>query len=171
MSANNLWFNRSKWNCNNEDRTHTLFFYILLAVFTSETLIMVLLDYVLPPMPVPATIILDGALLVSILFPTLYMLILKPLLHQIAERKRFEGELEEAFVELNDRKVFIESILANMQSGIIVTDLLMGVALVNSYAARFFGKQPDELDYISAAAAMGLGRSDLDALKIEEFNL
>jgi uncharacterized protein (DUF362 family) len=40
----------------------------------------------------------------------------------------------------------------------------------DSYAARFFGKQPDELDYISAAAAMGLGRSDLDALKIEEFN-
>jgi uncharacterized protein (DUF362 family) len=38
----------------------------------------------------------------------------------------------------------------------------------DSYAATLFGLQPDDLAYVRAATAMGLGRSDLDSLRIEE---
>jgi uncharacterized protein (DUF362 family) len=42
------------------------------------------------------------------------------------------------------------------------------IVAADSYAATLFGLEPNELDYIQAAAAMGLGRSDLGSLKIEE---
>jgi len=38
----------------------------------------------------------------------------------------------------------------------------------DSYAATLFGLQPNDLAYVRAATAMGLGLSDLDSLKIEE---
>jgi len=38
----------------------------------------------------------------------------------------------------------------------------------DSYAATLFGLKPEQLSYVSAGAAMGLGKSDLDRLKIEE---
>jgi uncharacterized protein (DUF362 family) len=41
---------------------------------------------------------------------------------------------------------------------------------IDAYAARFFGVQPDTLEYIQAGTAMGLGRSDLENLKIDEIN-
>jgi uncharacterized protein (DUF362 family) len=41
------------------------------------------------------------------------------------------------------------------------------IVAADSYAATLFGKQPDDIAYIKAAAAMGLGRSDLKNLKIE----
>ena len=42
------------------------------------------------------------------------------------------------------------------------------IVAADSYAATLFGLRPDEIAYIPAAAAMGLGRSDLVNLKIEE---
>ncbi len=41
----------------------------------------------------------------------------------------------------------------------------------DSYAATLFGLKPEDVPYIPAAAAMGLGRSDLQNLRIEEINL
>ncbi|MGC8838106.1 MAG: DUF362 domain-containing protein [Anaerolineae bacterium] len=38
----------------------------------------------------------------------------------------------------------------------------------DAYAATLFGLRPDDLDYVRAGAAMGLGRSDLRNLRIEE---
>ncbi len=38
----------------------------------------------------------------------------------------------------------------------------------DSFGATLFGLQPDKLGYVKAATAMGLGRSDLQNLKIEE---
>jgi hypothetical protein len=40
----------------------------------------------------------------------------------------------------------------------------------DSYATTLFGMRPEDIDYIPAAAAMGLGRSDLQGLKIEEIS-
>jgi uncharacterized protein (DUF362 family) len=45
------------------------------------------------------------------------------------------------------------------------------IVAADSYAASFFGMQPDDLEYIKIGAAMGLGRSDLTNLKIEEFSV
>ena len=42
------------------------------------------------------------------------------------------------------------------------------IVAADSYAATLFGLQPADLAYITAGAAMGLGRSDLANLKIEE---
>ncbi len=42
------------------------------------------------------------------------------------------------------------------------------IVAADSYAATLFGLQPNDLSYVQAATAMGLGRSDLASLKIEE---
>jgi uncharacterized protein (DUF362 family) len=42
------------------------------------------------------------------------------------------------------------------------------IVAADSFAATLFGLSPEELDYIRAATSMGLGRSDLNNLKIEE---
>ncbi len=45
------------------------------------------------------------------------------------------------------------------------------IVAADSYATGLFGLRPDDIAYISAAAAMGLGRSDLSNLKIEEITV
>ncbi|NIN63852.1 MAG: DUF362 domain-containing protein [Anaerolineae bacterium] len=42
------------------------------------------------------------------------------------------------------------------------------IVAADSYAATLFGVQPMDLDYVRAATEMGLGRSDLGNLRIEE---
>lgn len=42
------------------------------------------------------------------------------------------------------------------------------IVAADSYAATLFGLKPDDLDYIRLGSEMGLGRSDLANLKIEE---
>jgi uncharacterized protein (DUF362 family) len=42
------------------------------------------------------------------------------------------------------------------------------IVAADSYAATLFDRQPQDIPYIKAAAAMGLGRSDLNNLKLEE---
>jgi uncharacterized protein (DUF362 family) len=45
------------------------------------------------------------------------------------------------------------------------------IVAADSYAATLFGMQPEELAYITAGVASGLGRSDLKNLRIEEINV
>jgi uncharacterized protein (DUF362 family) len=45
------------------------------------------------------------------------------------------------------------------------------IVAADSYSATLFGKQPMELDYVRAGTEMGLGRSDLSSLRIEEMSL
>ncbi len=45
------------------------------------------------------------------------------------------------------------------------------VVALDSYTATLFEMQPTDLEYVEAAAAMGLGRSDLKNLGIEEINV
>jgi uncharacterized protein (DUF362 family) len=45
------------------------------------------------------------------------------------------------------------------------------IVATDAYAATLFGMQGSDLDYVVAGAAMGLGKSDLTQLKIEEINL
>jgi uncharacterized protein (DUF362 family) len=42
------------------------------------------------------------------------------------------------------------------------------IVAADSYATTLFGLQPDDIEYITAAARMGLGNSDLKSLKIQE---
>jgi uncharacterized protein (DUF362 family) len=45
------------------------------------------------------------------------------------------------------------------------------IVAADSYAATLFGLQPMDLDYVRAGTEMGLGRSDLNSLRIEELSL
>lgn len=45
------------------------------------------------------------------------------------------------------------------------------IVAADSFATTLFGLQPDDIPYISAATTMGLGRSDLSKLKIEEISV
>jgi uncharacterized protein (DUF362 family) len=45
------------------------------------------------------------------------------------------------------------------------------IVAADSYGTTLFGMKPDDLAYIQAGAAMGLGRSDLGSLRIQEINL
>lgn len=45
------------------------------------------------------------------------------------------------------------------------------IVAADSYAATLFGLKPEHLSYVVAGTAMGLGRSDLGGMKIEEITL
>ncbi len=45
------------------------------------------------------------------------------------------------------------------------------IVAADSYAATLFGLQPDDLSYLRAARDMGLGQSDLGAMRIEELTI
>lgn len=45
------------------------------------------------------------------------------------------------------------------------------IVAVDSYATSLFGMRPEDIPYIQAGAALGLGRSDLSNLKIEEISV
>jgi uncharacterized protein (DUF362 family) len=45
------------------------------------------------------------------------------------------------------------------------------IVATDAYAATLFGLRGDDLEYVRAGAAMGLGKSDLAQMKIEEVNL
>jgi uncharacterized protein (DUF362 family) len=45
------------------------------------------------------------------------------------------------------------------------------IVAIDSYTATLFEMKPADLDYVVCATAMGLGRSDLENLRIEEFNV
>jgi uncharacterized protein (DUF362 family) len=51
-----------------------------------------------------------------------------------------------------------------MDTVIVSTDIVAA----DSYASTLFGLQPTDLAYIRAAAKMGLGKSDLNSVKVEE---
>ena len=42
---------------------------------------------------------------------------------------------------------------------------------IDSYTTRLFDMKPEDLDYVVCAAEMGIGRSDIENLLIEEFNI
>ena len=45
------------------------------------------------------------------------------------------------------------------------------IVAADSYAAGLFGLKPEKISYIKAGAEMGLGRKELEQIKIEEINL
>ena len=79
----------------------------------------------------------------------------------MSNRKKDNKILPEVHIlgDLNDVKK-LDTIIASAD-----------IVAADSYAASLFGLQPDEIAYIKAAAAMGLGRSDLSNLRIEEFSV
>jgi PAS domain S-box-containing protein len=64
----------------------------------------------------------------------------------ITSRRIAEDELIRAYDNLKGRKSFIESIVTNIQSGLIVTDCNFRIKLANQHALELFGKSADEVE-------------------------
>ena len=76
---------------------------ITLAAFTAEALIMLTLRHMMLQLGTWSEAILDSALLVVMLLPTLYLFMVRPLELQIASRQKSETALQEAHAELEGR--------------------------------------------------------------------
>src|SRR5512137_2654235 len=75
---------------------------VIASVFVADALVMVLFIILPPPSPLPA-IFLDALLLIVLVFPALYIFLLRPLTRQIQElhdeileRQRVEAALRES---------------------------------------------------------------------------
>ena len=62
---------------------------------------------------------------------------------------------------------FALSDVKKMDTVIVSQDMVA----IDSYTTRLFDMKPEDLDYVVCAAEMGLGRSDVENLRIEEFNI
>ncbi len=130
-----------------------VFIKMILAIFIVDSLDMALMQYAFPSLSTIVKAVLDALILILFLSPALYLSIVKPFFRRNEERKRFEADLAGAFAELHDRNRFIESILTNIQSGIVVTDPHMRINLANDYVSQFFGR--------SGAALIGKPFADI----------
>ena len=45
------------------------------------------------------------------------------------------------------------------------------IVAIDSYTTRLFDMKPEDLDYVVCAAEMGIGRSDIENLLVEEYNI
>lgn len=111
---------------------------------------------------------------------------MKNLMGVIQDRPAMHHNLGQRLADLNSRVrshlVVVDAVRMLMRHGpsggnlndvkkadtvIATTD----VVAADSYAATLFGLEPNQLSFIRAGSAMGLGRSDLKNLKIEELDV
>lgn len=65
-------------------------FVLAFSIFLAETLVMIILNYFSPELPVLLEALVDSTLLMILITPALYFLTLRPLLRHIAEQRRIE---------------------------------------------------------------------------------
>ena len=115
-----------------------LLLVVAISLFTSEVLLMFLLNY-LPQMGMVKTVILDASLLVVLLFPVLYYFLFKPMNSYIDEREKAEVELKRS-----DEKV--RAIIATIGEGVISMGSDFRVSYVNQELCGIFGYRAEELE-------------------------
>jgi len=111
---------------------------------------------------------------------------MKNLMGVIWDRGEIHQDFAQRLADLNSRVrphlVVIDAVRALMDHGptggrlddVKKLDTLIAstdVVAADSYATRLFGLEPGDLPYIQTASQMGLGRSDLENLRIEEISL
>lgn len=68
------------------------------------------------------------------------------MIFDITDRKQAEEKLAAAYKTLDEKKTFFQSIINNIESGILVTDLDLRIVLSNPYAWDLFNKTCEEVD-------------------------
>lgn len=68
------------------------------------------------------------------------------MIFDITDRKQTEEKLATAYSTLEEKKTFFQSIINNIESGILVTDLNLRIVLSNPYAWELFNKSREEVD-------------------------
>jgi signal transduction histidine kinase len=76
---------------------------LILAIFTVELVIMVSLHRFLPSLPSFVVGLIDGVLLILLLFPLLYLLVFQPLMSILNEREMADKKLRSAYAEMEKR--------------------------------------------------------------------
>ncbi|KJU81963.1 PAS/PAC sensor signal transduction histidine kinase [Candidatus Magnetobacterium bavaricum] len=112
---------------------------MVLALFVTEISIMMLLNYVLPPLPGLMGSFVDSILLVIIVNPLLYVFCFKPMLAHISIRQRAEQMSRE-------KSIYLDCILnSSTDMGIIATDVNLYIKYYNHEAERLLGFKRDEV--------------------------
>jgi uncharacterized protein (DUF362 family) len=111
---------------------------------------------------------------------------MKNLMGVVRDRSAMHGNLGQAIADLNtlirpDLTVVdcVRILTGNGPSGGRLADVKTlntvvasaDIVAADSFTATLFGLKPNDLDYVSIGAAMGLGRSDLSKLRVEEFSV
>jgi uncharacterized protein (DUF362 family) len=111
---------------------------------------------------------------------------MKNLMGTIKDRPQMHRKLGQRLADLTSRirptltvVDAVRILTANGPSGGSLDDVLKldtliaspDIVAADSYAATLFGLQPTDLSYVVAGAAMGLGRSDLGNMRIEEISV
>jgi PAS domain S-box-containing protein len=68
------------------------------------------------------------------------------MIFDITDRKQTEEKLANAHSTLEEKTTFFQSIINNIESGLLVTDLNMRIVLANPYACTIFNKTSEEVD-------------------------
>lgn len=68
------------------------------------------------------------------------------MIFDITDRKQTEEKLANAHSTLEEKTTFFQSIIINIESGLLVTDLNMRIVLANPYACTIFNKTSEEVD-------------------------
>jgi len=73
---------------------------IAISIFVAEIIVMIFI-HLLPPFPTHVIILFDAALLITLLSPSLYFFLFRPLLQYIADRELIEKKLRESEKDLS----------------------------------------------------------------------
>ena len=68
------------------------------------------------------------------------------MIFDITDRKQAEEKLSTAYRTLKEKNTFFQSIINNIESGILVTDLNLRIVLSNPYVWELFNKTREEID-------------------------
>ncbi len=102
------------------------------SVFIIEVLVMYLLE-ALPPMSKLASTLLDASLLSALLFPIFYLLVFRPLVQNIYQRIKAEGELRVAAVALE------------IKDPILITDAQANIVRANKMFLNITGYKLEDI--------------------------
>ncbi len=102
------------------------------SVFIIEVMVMYLLE-VLPPMSKLGSTLLDATLLSTLLFPIFYLLVFRPLVQNIYERIKAEGELRVAAVALE------------IKDPILITDAQANIVRANKMFLSITGYKLEDI--------------------------
>ena len=103
------------------------------GVFLAEALVMVLLP-MLPPMSSTEAIWMDATLLAVLIFPMFYFLVFRPLVRNIAERRR----VEDALRETSD---FNKLLIGSLPFGMDIVDEQGRILYISSEMENAVGKR------------------------------
>ena len=125
---------------------HNIFIIITLSIFFIETLIMLLLSFVLENLPV-YTILLDSTILTLAISPLLYYFYVKPLIINISKRSINQQNMISINKKLNIESQRLFKVLDGLPASVHLLDRNHKIRFANKYFRDNFGEIKEEPCY------------------------